>query len=489
MLIKVERKPEKFLPNFKRVILRFLYYNDERARVSIPKVMKATDNEIKQFLEATLRDFSRRHRSITRTFLSHYEKILHLLDDFKVDYENISLERKLVLGSYFTMEYSIESAAFFNPSIVESPDQQHLEPGMKRVIISFRAIGEGHISSIVFRQGIIDSNCNFIFDLESTFVRDAEILRHHPYERNQFVERLKKRNIPLELIEAVTTQLPDTFTYRQLEESVEKYSSEKKDAKDDQYFLVRLLWSADVYHEINFSYDTNISERVIFPVTSAESNGIEDARFVRFTDDDGKVTFYATYTAYNGREISPKILETKDFYHFTFRPLYGEGARNKNLALFPRKINGKYVMLSRIDGIRNYIMTSDELNIWENPILLQEPEYPWEFVQIGNCGSPLETEHGWLVITHGVGPVRRYSLGATLLDLHDPSIVIGRLKEPLLVPNEIEREGYVPNVIYTCGSILHNGNLVLPYGESDYSTGFATVKLSDLLEKIRNGDS
>jgi predicted GH43/DUF377 family glycosyl hydrolase len=488
MLIKVERKPEKFLPNFKRVILRFLFYNDERARVIIPKVMAATDDEVKQFLEATLRDFSRRHRSITRTFLSHYEKILHLLDEFEVDHENLSLERKLVLGSYFTMEYSIESAAFFNPSIVESPDQQNLEPGMKRVIISFRAIGEGHISSIVFRQGIIDSNCNFIFDLESTFVRDAEVLRHHPYEKNKFVDRLKNRNIPLELIEAVTSHLPDTFTYRQLEESVEKYSSEKKDLKDDQYFLVRLLWSADVYHEINFSYDTNISERVIFPVTSAESNGIEDARFVRFTDDDGKVTFYATYTAYNGRDISPKILETKDFYHFTFRPLYGEGARNKNLALFPRKINGKYVMLSRIDGIRNYIMTSDELNIWENPILLQEPEYPWEFVQIGNCGSPLETEHGWLVITHGVGPVRRYSLGATLLDLHDPSIVIGRMKEPLLVPNEIEREGYVPNVIYTCGGILHNGNLVLPYGESDYSTGFATVNLSDLLEKIRNGE-
>jgi len=489
MLIKVERKPEKFLPNFKRVILRFLFYSDERGRVIIPKVLKATEEQIRQYLEATLRDFSRRHRSITRTFLAHYEKIVHLLEEFEVDPESLSLERKLVLGSYFTMEYSIESAAFFNPSIVESPDQQNLEPGMKRVIISFRAIGEGHISSIVFRQGIIDSNCNFIFDTESYFVRDAEILRHHPYEKKKFIERLKKRNIPSALIDDVTGPLPETFTYRQLEDSVEKYSKERQDVKEDQYFIVRLLWSADVYHEINFSYDTNISERVIFPVTSAESNGIEDARFVRFTDDDGKVTFYATYTAYNGREISPKILETKDFYHFTFRPLYGEGARNKNLALFPRKINGRYVMLSRIDGIRNYIMTSDELNIWENPILLQEPEYPWEFVQIGNCGSPLETEHGWLVITHGVGPVRRYSLGATLLDLNDPTKVIGRMKEPLLIPNENEREGYVPNVIYTCGSMLHNGNLVLPYGEADYSTGFATVKLSELLEKIRNGDS
>ena len=489
MLIKVERKPEKFLPNFKRVILRYLFYSDVRARVIIPKVIGSSDEQIIQSLEGTLRDFSRRHRSITRTFLSHFEKIKYLLEEFKVDAENLSLERKLVLGSYFTMEYSIESAAFFNPSIVESPDQQYLKPGSKRVIISFRAIGEGHISSIVFRQGIIDSSCNFTFDTESYFVRDAEIVRHHPYETKKFIERLKRRNIPAELIKSVTDPLPETFTYRQLEECVENYSKEKNDLKDDQYFLTRLLWSADVYHELNFSYDTNISERVIFPVTSAESNGIEDARFVRFTDDDGKVTFYATYTAYNGREISPKILETKDFYHFTFRPLYGEGARNKNLALFPRKINGRYVMLSRIDGIRNYIMTSDELNIWENPLLLQEPEFPWEFVQIGNCGSPLETEHGWLVITHGVGPVRRYCLGATLLDLHDPTIVIGRLKEPLLIPNEDEREGYVPNVIYTCGSMLHNGNLVLPYGESDYSTGFATVDLNDLLDKIRNGNS
>jgi predicted GH43/DUF377 family glycosyl hydrolase len=488
MLIKVERKPEKFLPNFKRVILRFLFYSDERARVIIPKVMKTSDEEVAFILEATLRDFSRRHRSITRAFLNHFEKIHHLLEEFHVDPEKLSLERKLVLGSYFTMEYSIESAAFFNPSIVESPDQQNLEPGMKRVIISFRAIGEGHISSIVFRQGIIDSDCNFQFDMESYFVRDAEIIRHRVYEKEKFIQHLQKRKIPQVIIDSSVGPLSETFTYRQLEVSVENYIKTTPGTVEDHPYLLRVLWSADVYHEINFSYDTNISERVIFPVTSAESNGIEDARFVRFTDDDGSVTFYATYTAYNGKEISPKILETKDFYHFTFKPLYGEGARNKNLALFPRKINGKYVMLSRVDGIRNFIMFSDELNIWEDPMLLQEPEYPWEFVQVGNCGSPLETPHGWLVITHGVGPVRRYSLGATLLDLNDPTIIIGRLKEPLLIPNEDEREGYVPNVIYTCGSILHNGNLVLPYGESDYGTGFATVNLNDLLEKIRNGN-
>ena len=487
MLIKVERKSEKFLPNFKRVILRFLFYGEERARVIIPKVLNASEADIVRYLEPTLRDFSRRHRSITRAFMGHYEKVQHLLQEFNVNPDSLSYERKLVLGSYFTMEYSIESAAFFNPSIVESPDQENLEPGMKRVILSFRAIGEGHISSIVFRQGVIDSDCNFIFDTESNFVRDAEIIRHHAYEKDKFIQRLQKKKIPENVIDAAVKPLEEAFTYRQLEASVEEYLNSNPGAVEDHPHLVRVLWSADVYHELNFSYDTNISERVIFPVTSAESNGMEDARFVRFTDDDGAVTFYATYTAYNGKEIAPKILETKNFYHFTFKPLYGAGAKNKNLALFPRKINGKYVMLSRIDGIRNYIMFSEELNIWENPQLIQEPQFPWEFVQIGNCGSPLETEQGWLVITHGVGPVRRYSLGATLLDLSDPTKVVGRLKEPLLVPNEEEREGYVPNVIYTCGSILHNGNLVLPYGESDYGTGFATVNLKDLLDKIRSG--
>src|SRR6185436_10260986 len=232
---------------------------------------------------------------------------------------------------------------------------------------------------------------------ESYFVRDAEIVRHHMYEKEKFIERLRRKNIPGNIIDATVAPLTSTFTYRQLEIAVETFSKTIPADGEEHKHLLLLLWSADVYHEINFSYDTNMSERVIFPVTSAESNGIEDARFVPFKDEDGSVTYYATYTAYNGREISPKILETKDFYHFTFKPLYGEGALNKNLALFPRKINGKYVMLSRIDGASNYIMFSDELNIWEKPILLQEPKFPWEFIQIGNCGSPLETESGWLI--------------------------------------------------------------------------------------------
>lgn len=241
----------------------------------------------------------------------------------------------------------------------------------------------------------------------------------------------------------------------------------------------------DSYHEIQFSYDTDISDRVIFPISEFESKGIEDARFVKFVEDDGEVKYFATYTAYDGTLILPKLLETRDFYHFKVRPLYGNGAQNKNLALFPKKINGQYAMISRIDGWNNYIMYSKNIGIWDEPKLLQSPKFPWEFVQIGNCGSPIETKAGWLMITHGVGPMRRYCLGATLLDLENPSKVIGHLKDPLLVPNDDEREGYVPNVVYSCGSFINNNSVIIPYGLSDYSASFITIGLDVLLDRLK----
>jgi predicted GH43/DUF377 family glycosyl hydrolase len=247
----------------------------------------------------------------------------------------------------------------------------------------------------------------------------------------------------------------------------------------------KVLWLADSYYEIVFSLDTDISDRVIFPISEYERKGIEDARFVKFVNEDGTYAYYATYTAYDGSLIMPKLLQTSDFYNFKIMPLYGAGAQNKNLALFPRKINGKYAMISRIDGCNNYIMYSDKINIWEKPDLLQTPKFTWEFVQIGNCGSPIETKDGWIVITHGVGPMRRYVLGASLLKLDDPTVEIGRLKEPLLVPNSDEREGYVPNVLYSCGSMIHNNKLIIPYGISDSSTSFAEVDLDELLAKFK----
>jgi predicted GH43/DUF377 family glycosyl hydrolase len=246
------------------------------------------------------------------------------------------------------------------------------------------------------------------------------------------------------------------------------------------------MWLASSHYELEFSLDTNISERVIFPVSINEKNGIEDARFVKFIDEEGKITYYATYTAYDGTRILPKMLATTDFYHFKVIPVHGEIAQNKGMALFPRKINGKYAMLCRLDGYRNYIAFSDQISIWRKAKLLQKPEFPWEYVQIGNSGSPIETSEGWLVITHGVGPVREYVLGASLFDLENPEKEIGRLKSPLLIPNAEEREGYVPNVVYSCGSMIHNDDLIIPYAMSDYASTYATVNLKELLDALKS---
>jgi predicted GH43/DUF377 family glycosyl hydrolase len=279
-------------------------------------------------------------------------------------------------------------------------------------------------------------------------------------------------------------RLGDTFIYGELLASIEETRESIEITPSKEKVIQAINWLASSHYEISFSLDTAISERVIFPVSYSESNGIEDARFVRFTDDDGTVTYYATYTAYNGFTILPKLMETNDFYHFKIMPLHGSYAQNKGLALFPRKIRGKYAMLSRCDGENIFVMFSDNINIWPEAVKIREPFLPEEFVNIGTAGSPIETEKGWLLVTHGVGPVRTYTLGAVLLDLDDPTRVIGQLNMPLLMPTEEEREGYVPNVVYSCGSIVHNGELIIPYGMSDYSSSFATVPLDDLLGEM-----
>jgi len=280
-------------------------------------------------------------------------------------------------------------------------------------------------------------------------------------------------------------KLPDTFTYEQLI----KYSEEaKKILINNTMALVvlnEILWLASSHYEMDFSVDTSISERVIFPIAHTEMKGIEDARFVKFTEASGEITYYATYTAYDGITILPKLLFTQDFYHFTVLPIHGEIAQNKGMALFPRKVHGLYAMLCRADGMNNYISFSSNMTVWRKSTLLQEPRFPWELVQMGNCGSPIETPEGWLVITHGVGPVREYSLGVSLLDLESPEIEIGRLDTPILVPNDLEREGYVPNVVYSCGSIIHNDSLIIPYAMSDYASTYATVNVSELLSELK----
>jgi predicted GH43/DUF377 family glycosyl hydrolase len=488
MQVTVNRKDTEFLPDASRVIARFLYMDDERALFTIRSVLSMSDGEASTALKQVLRDFSMRHRNISKVFERHFDKIAHLLSHFSIDPDLLQYPTKILIGSYFTLEYSIESAAFFNPSIVEHPDQSDTGTGEKRVIISFRATGEGHISSIVFRTGVIDKSNNLTIEPVGKMLEEAEHIQRYVYDKASFQSKLDEMEevhaiIPPALI---LDKLKDKFTYGELRRCIDAARKTLYLASDKEMLFNRIIWLASSHYEMQFSLDTNISERVIFPVSYLEKNGIEDARFVKFSDDDGTVTYYATYTAYNGTTILPKMLDTKDFYHFRILPIHGEIAQNKGMAMFPRKINGKYAMLCRIDGFKNYIAFSEDITIWREAKLLQQPKFQWEFIQIGNCGSPIETEVGWLVLTHGVGPMREYVLGASLLDLHNPEIEIGRLKSPLLVPNAREREGYVPNVVYSCGSMIHNDDLIIPYGMSDYKSTYATVNLWELLSALTN---
>ena len=479
MRIPVKRMNINVLPDAKRVIARFFFNGEERAKEVLRNISLLDDLQVYNLISPILQEFSKRHRNITKLLNKHADKLFSMVPlDFKPD--ELSQFRKLLIGSYFTHEYSIESAAFFNPSMVEDPDQSDLEGGQRRIIISFRAVGEGHISSIVFRRAIIDKENNIEVLPVGKYVDEAEIIKNNVYSKELFYEKADDSHISRETIALIDPLIDEKFDYIRLKTVIDRLKMEKTENLE----LEKLLSLADSYHEILFSLDTDISDRIIYPISEFERKGIEDARFVKFEHEDGTSKYYATYTAYDGYFIMPKLLETTDFYDFKVRPIYGSGAKNKNLALFPRKIKGKYVMMSRIDGCNNYIMFSDKINIWDNPIKLQTPIYPWEFVQIGNCGSPIETKEGWLLITHGVGAMRRYCLGVSLFDLENPEIEIGRLKEPILIANKDEREGYVPNVVYSCGSIINNEDLIIPYGLSDYSSSFITVNLKVLLNVL-----
>lgn len=486
MRLTVDRKPIKVLPDTRRVIARFFFNGEERAVELIKKILKLERDQVFAIISPLLQDFSKRHRNITKKLLRHCERVRTDIEAAGGNFDELDEYCKLLIGSYFTHEYSIESAAFFNPSIVPDPDQTNLEEGQLRVIISFRAVGEGHVSSVVFRRALLDKNNNINVIPAGNYIDEAEKIHNIVYHKRQFLKKAQEADINDKFLQTVVEKLEDRFDYSHLKELIYEAWDKTKDADEiRQYKLILAL--SDSYRRISFSKDTDISDRVIFPISDFERKGIEDARFVKFTDDNGRVIYYATYTAYDGVHIMPKLLKTTDFYEFKTSPLHGNGARNKNLALFPRKINGKYAMLARIDGWNNYLMYSENINEWEDPIKIQSPENHWEFVQIGNCGSPIETECGWLVITHAVGAMRRYTIGASLLDIDDPSKEIGRLKDPLIVPNPDEREGYVPNVVYSCGSIIHNGELILPYGHSDHSSGFASVNLKTLLDRLKAG--
>src|SRR5690606_7716573 len=484
MHVHVQRKNIKFSPDSSRVVARFFNNEENRTRELIKRVISLEDLEVSRVLDGTLREFAGRHRNISQIFMRHFENHAALIADMGINESSFTKEEKLLIGSYATMEYSIESAAMFNPSIIEDFDQSFLAKNEKRVIISFRATGEGHLSSIVFRRGILDGNNDFHPNRVRNYIDMANIVQKASYDKGRFIQKMKEMDISQEYSSSIMEYLPDRFEHHQLTRVVDKVLANGI-STDKRLALEEMTWLVDSYYDIEFSLDSDISERVIFPISPSESKGIEDARFVRFTEDDGSIKVYATYTAYDGHTILPKLLSTEDFNTFRIMPMPGKAAQNQNFALFPKKINGKYAVLARVDGVNNYLMYSDRNTLWNNPIKIQEPKYPWEFTQIGNCGAPLWTPEGWLVITHGVGAMRRYCIGASLSDLEDPTKEIGRLTQPLLSPLEEEREGYVPNVVYSCGPMINNGSLVLPYAVSDYSSSYATVDMAELIHAIR----
>jgi predicted GH43/DUF377 family glycosyl hydrolase len=390
-----------------------------RANHIVDRVLALDPDAVASQLEDVLDNFEGRHRNLLETFESRAD----VMEQALAAHGTFSQAQRQLIGAYFLNEYSFEASALFNPSIVPHPDQSDAPKGGLRFILSLRAIGEGHVSSLTFRAGTIAADGSLTIDPTARLASSPRISR-----------RISK---------------PDGD-----------------------------------HVELTFNPEEELSERVIFPVTDSQSNGIEDARFVEFKDENRK-TYYATYTAYSGREIRSELIETSDFMSFRLTPLKGDAAQNKGMALFPRKIGGKYAMIARQDNENLYLIHSDDLYTWDGGQAVLKPEFPWEFVQIGNCGSPIELDEGWLLLTHGVGPVRKYSIGAALLDKNDPSKVLARSREPLLRPEPSEREGYVPNVVYTCGAMRHNDQIILPYAISDTFSNFATIKISALMQTMK----
>lgn len=483
--IPINRCNLQFVPDSARVLLRpFIPHNTNRIIKIIGRALAMNEKNAAHEVSAIIRDFGGRHIDIESLLLDIFEEVKpHVFTD-----NPLSRTRRLLIGALFTGEYALESAALFNPSIVPHPDQTGVPSGSIRFILSLRATGEGHISSIEFRTGVINAKGRIEVEPATRFVSAPEIHPNPSYDLHSFTLKLNEMGFRNEYTEAIFESLDDTFTLEELDQSLSAFKQRARIVtREETRTLECVHWLAQSNYELSFDPKSAMSERILFPVSANESNGIEDARFVRFVDDDGSVRYYATYTAYNGRVILPQLLETSDFLNFSILTLNGCAVKNKGMALFPRRIEGKYTMLSRQDDENLFLMYSDNPHFWNNTKKLIGPSYPWELVKLGNCGSPIETESGWLVLTHGVGPMREYCIGAILLDLENPTKVIGRLEEPLLRPVENEREGYVPNVVYTCGAMLHDGMLILPYAMSDKATAISTLAVEDLLAVLCSG--
>ncbi|MGI8603486.1 MAG: glycoside hydrolase family 130 protein [Verrucomicrobiales bacterium] len=454
--------------------------NDVSRGVKImARIMALPDDEVRGFLDDVIKDFGGRHQQLTDILEQRFEQARQfILTDRPID-EN----RRLLIGSYYTSEYSLESAALFNPSIVPHPDQSGVPANALKFVMSLRALGEGHISSITFREGLLTEEGEITITPPTRYVAEPKPVTMPSFERELFWRKLSEMGQAAPFVRQVLDSLPENFSFPELRTAAAT-ARRLTPTADTQALSERMLLLAQSNYDVQFDPAQSMSERIIFPFSPSQANGIEDARFVRFVDDKGAVNYYATYTAWDGRVILPQLLETPDFLHFHVRTLIGAAVQNKGMALFPRKIGGQYVMLSRQDNENIHIMYSDHHHFWHESTVIMRPAEAWELVQLGNCGSPLETDAGWLVLSHGVGPMRKYCVSAFLLDKEDPSKVIGRLRTPLLRPDASTREGYVPNVVYTCGALIHRGQLILPYAIADTVTTFASVPVDELLSAM-----
>ena len=482
LAIPLKRSSTVLRPDPARVLLRQFEPGDARRITGIiERILAVPEANVGALLQQVSLDFAQRHRNLRQRFLDRFDQLGNLLPPGV----RMSEQRQLLIGSYFLAEYSLESAALFSPSMVPHPDQTNLPVDAVRFVLSLRATGEGHISSVTFRSGIVHRDLRIEVEPAGNLLTEPRQIANTVYERPLFQRKLWELGLDSDFTKRILHRLEDCFGLDGLRNALtaelEHSGKAHGEAGEDQLRAQSIWMLARSNYEVQFEAEQDLSERIIFPSTPSQKNGIEDARFVRFRNDDGTHAYYATFTAYDGRVIMPELLETTDFLRFRFISLNGPEAENKGMALFPRKVNGAYAMISRQDNENIFLMCSDNVHFWNERQLLLKPAFPWELVQIGNCGSPIETDAGWLVLSHGVGPMRQYCIGAFLLDLDDPSKVIGRLREPMMCPEPSEREGYVPNVVYSCGALLHRGHLIIPYGLADHASGFATVALNDVL--------
>lgn len=479
------RLDQTLVPDLRRVIVKLFVPGEDdavvrtRASALIDRVARLGDEETSSLLRETLERFGGRHHDLEATFRHHYELVHHRV----MPGSDLSPTARLLVGAYFSHEYAVEAAALCNPSIVAHPDQSNLDSGQLRVAISLRQIGEGHLSSIGFATAVVGLDTGLVVaDRSGPLVTGQRSSARH--RRDLLAAGLAEDGWDNEVSATVLGSLPERFDDDDFERALGRVPADLLSRSTTQSTLEQLRRTTAASYAVTFPADVPLDHRVLWPVAPPESNGMEDARFVRFVDDGSEPAYHATYTAFDGRRIGARMLSTSDLRHFEVTPLRGPGARNKGMALFPRAVGGRYLALCRSDGETIGLTTLDGQNRWQRPVPLHAPHRGWELIQVGNCGSPLETDAGWLVLTHGVGPMRRYAIGALLLDLHQPERVIAELPGVLLAPDDTERDGYVPNVVYSCGGLLHAGTLWLPYGASDARVGFATVALTTVTDAM-----